>query len=196
LETLLLLADGQEPLSLLVAEITKQGQASGLSVANLLNTLDELEREGYVDVSYVPDDWKWGSALEEPTATQREIERSRLLAVPSERVDPNVGLFYRLTDSGEQLLNGLLARRPEDDMWRIAFVPERKELTIDAANDQVAEAALERWSESNPGFRLPPTPARIERGTSFALRDGTVVSDGVRWTVRPSSAIKSEDDAR
>lgn len=183
-----MLADGPEPMRLLVAELFETGEPPNVSVSDLRETLDRLEAQGHVEVTYHADGTPWGP-FRKPTRAEREQEWQRLLtASGGAELNPNGGLFYRMTATGEQLFNRL--RRPDGGLvehWRTVFVPSVGELTIEAPDDDAAERAFERWSQSNPGIPLSAADAIVERGVRFVDRSGYATSDGVRWTLRTSA---------
>jgi len=185
-----MLADGQEPLALLAAELAESDQ-TGISTEELLNTFDDLERKGYVAVTYVSLEWRMGMPAGRPSPSERAAARDLVVrrSASGNRDSANVGLFYELTDSGYQLLRELSPEPEVNDLWRVEFRPVNQQLIIEAIDDNVAASALQQWSDSNPEYYVAVESGLHERGIEFARHDGAIVTSAVRWLLRPIRRI-------
>lgn len=184
-ELLTSLVDGEESLASLLGGLLGLEMDGSTPTTEVLEALDRLESAGLIDVGY----WGEGSAVGEfpgrPTPDVLAAERARFPTVGAAAAEPwpFIGLWYRLTPRGREFWSSRIGdKRAQVRHWIIQEPSGRDTVVVQAADDRAAQMAVETWKRSNPLTPLSAVPDEIETGVSFAMRDGTQVHDGVRWT--------------
>lgn len=182
-ELLDLLVNGPSSLAALYGDLRYNfGYSAGLSVQQLIDTLLNMERQGWVKATQMDEDGSFHS----PTALER---RRDLFAyqgwLPNAKFEglalDEVGLWYEITSEGFAEWRGW--NKKEDDplnQWLLYDSNDTQTITIIAKTLEVAEENLWWWLSCNESIKLIENSRTVEMVTAFTLRDGSVITNGVK----------------
>ena len=179
--------DDEEPLTLLLADLTNFGHEKSLPASSVLDALDALESRGFLLCLWWPEEHQ-PHRLRPPTASERLAGRS-MYHSPGEAAsasDPHRGLWYRATDAGRDYWARYVDGATEIARWQLRYSPESGTLEIVARDALEIEDALNSWRSSNPGLDVARDAAAVPHTVDFTARDGTKIQNGiqVRFRVR------------
>jgi hypothetical protein len=170
------------------------GYSSGLDVTLVADTLLEMERREWVTAKQMADD----GSFHLPTTEERKhdlLEYQAWLpnAAFNELSLDEVGLWYELTANGRAEWKQWIDDEEQNHSrkWTLDDLSDTQTLIIQAESLEVAELTLRWWLSHNAAVELLSDSKSIEPVSAFTLRDGTVVTDGIKLICRYQKPTKS-----
>lgn len=159
----------------------------GLDVTLVADTLLEMERRDWVTAKQMAVD----GSFHVPTAEERKDDLAAYQAwlpnAPFEEVSlDEVGLWYELTVKGRAEWKQSVddEERTQSRRWTLDDLSDTQTLIIQAESIDVAEATLHWWLSHNSAVELVSHSKSIEPISAFTLRDGTVITNGIKLSFR------------
>lgn len=159
------------------------GYSSSLDVSLVSDTLAEMERQEWVKAMQMAED----GSFHVPTAEERKRNLAAYQAwLPNaafvELSLDEVGLWYELTAKGhaewKQWIDG--EEQEHSRRWTLDDLSDKQTLIIQAENLEIAERVLDWWLSHNTVVKLVNSSKSVEPISMFTLRNGTVVTDGIK----------------
>lgn len=187
----------EEPLEHVLLDLLVDGLSSGaalfgtlvhhlgykeLEVSLVMAAFSNMERQGWVRAVQMADD----GSFHEPSVLERERDLAAYEAwLPHAQFEElsvdEVGLWYEITTKGRaEWSRRALPDDEEPVRWMINDLKDVKSVSVHAESVDIAERALRWWLSRNPDFELVDNSGRTDLPTSFTLRDGTVITNGVK----------------
>lgn len=179
-----LLVDGSSSFAALYGGLMHNcGYPADMDVASVMNTLAEMEQRGWVNATQMDEN----GSFHKPTEDER---RSDLLAYQRWLPDATfeelsldeVGLWYEVTNSGRAEWRRWSPDEEESHCprWMLDELSDTQTVMIQAETLEAAEEALRWWLSYKQGIELVSSSRNIESVPVFTLRDGTVITNGVK----------------
>lgn len=177
-----LLVDGPSSFAALYGALVRHwGYPAHTEISMVLEATRGLEAEGAVLSWQMAEDGRFHKPTEAEFADDLAAYQRWLPGAQFEELSlDEVGLWYELTEMGRERWR-LECRRTEgpiEGRWTVDDEVEARTIVVQAKTAAVAEGVLQDWLSSHP--KVLPVAKHIEFVPAFALRDGTVVSDGVK----------------
>jgi hypothetical protein len=170
------------------------GYPAGISVSLVLDTLLEMEHQGWVKATQMAED----SILHNPTEEDRKRDLVAYQtwlpnATFQELSIDEVGLWYELTTEGQIEWRRWVdsEEREASPRWMLDDLSGTQTLIIEAVNLDVADRVLRWWLSNNMTISLVGSSKSIETVSSFVLRDGTVIHGGIKLICRYQNLVES-----
>lgn len=178
-----LLVDGPSSFAALYGSFMHQYNSLHIEVSLIFGALVEMEQKGLVAALQMAEDGSFHGP------TSHDLERDLLLyrswiqkAVLEDLSIDEVGLWYELTTKGLNDWRQSLSYKEKEifQQWMLDDLSYERTVVIKAKNPEVAEEALYWWLSYNPDLAATTGSKSIEPTPTFKLRDGTVITNGVR----------------
>lgn len=166
------------------------GYSTGFEVSLVMDTLLEMERRGEVKAWQMAED----GSFHEPTDEERNrasfeyrawLLGAEIAQLGVERLAVDeVGLWYELTAEGRVEWKRWTVNHEERHRrrWVLDDLGDTQTIVVRAETVEAAEETLQWWLLSNPRIELVGSSRSIESIPGFKLRDGTMISSGVKLT--------------
>lgn len=181
-DLLALLVDGESSVAALYGALIRHcGHEPGLSVSRVMDALQQMDEDGWVEAWQMTPDGSFRRSTEEDIRSARLAYEKWLPDARFEELSlDEVGLWYKLTKQGRAELEARSGMKgPQvEHRWTIDHLAREQLIVVHADSLEVAQEALDQWMSRNADIEL------IAKSTGhipyFQLRDGTTVADGVK----------------
>jgi hypothetical protein len=163
---------------------------AGFDVRILWDALEGMEAQGWV-TAWQTDPEQDGSVPHRPGDEERATTFAAYdqwlpgAAWEEFSYDP-IGLWFEVTSEGRAAWQQGDGERTasQADLWMLDLDDATQTIVIHAATEDVAHERLHWWLSEHPDMKVVFDSDRVEPVSSFTLRSGVMVRDGVRLVCR------------